>query len=236
MKLLQKKIPACAVVIVAAGKSNRMQGTDKITAMLDGRPLIAHTISVFQSCPFVSEIVVVGREDNLNVLEHICQEHGFDKVTMIVPGGETRVHSVINGLNQIRKDTPLVAIHDGARPLVTETVIEEAMRGACRFHAAAPAIPVKDTIKSAKNRIVTDTPDRSALFAVQTPQVFDFDLLRGALQKAQDNALSITDDCSAVEALGMSVYLSQGSEENIKVTTPADLVIAEALLKNRRCI
>ena len=232
-KLTNSKHPGCAAVIVAAGKSSRMQGVDKILSTLGGEPLIAHTVRVFQDCPLIDEIVIVTREELQSQIGRICQQRGFDKVTMIVPGGETRVHSVMNGLSHVSKKTKLAAIHDGARPFVTEEIIVRTIHKAQRLHAAAPAIPVKDTIKAAENRIVTDTPDRSKLFAVQTPQIFDFDLLRGALQKALDENLSITDDCSAVEAMGMSVALTEGSDENIKVTTPMDLILAEAIWKNR---
>lgn len=232
-KMLTKEHDRCAAVIVAAGKSSRMQGQDKIMTAFHGEPLISHTIRVFQQSPFIDEIVIVTREDLISQMGRICHQQGFDKVTMIVPGGQTRAHSVMNGLNHVSKTVKLAAVHDGARPFVTTEIIEQTVRKAERFHAAAPAVPVKDTIKCAENRIVTDTPDRSKLFAIQTPQIFDFDLLRGALQKAIAEELPITDDCSAVEALGMSVYLTEGSELNIKVTTPTDLMIAEAIWNGR---
>ena len=152
----------------------------------------------------------------------------------IAEGGMTRVHYVMNGLSHVSNKNGLVAIHDGARPLVTPEIIDDTISKAVTYHAAAPAIPVKDTIKTAQNHIVTATPDRTSLFAVQTPQVFDYDLLRGALQKALETNTAITDDCSAVEALGMSVYLSRGSEENIKITTPLDVTLAEAILQRRK--
>ena len=233
-KVLTKNYGRCAAVIVAAGTATRMRGTDKILTSLQGEPLIAHTIRVFQNSPMIDEIVIVTREEILSQLGRLCSQHDFDKVSMIVPGGASRVESVICGLEHISKGTKLVAIHDGARPLVTAEIIERTVRKADRYHAAAPAIPVKDTIKEAENRIVCSTPDRSKLFAIQTPQVFDFDLLRGALQKAVSEHLSITDDCSAVEALGMSVYLTDGSDENIKITTPIDLILADAILQSRR--
>lgn len=233
-KVLTKNYGRCAAVIVAAGTATRMRGTDKILTSLQGEPLIAHTIRVFQNSPMIDEIVIVTREEILSQLGRLCSQHDFDKVSMIVPGGASRVESVICGMEHISKGTKLVAIHDGARPLVTAEIIERTVRKADRYHAAAPAIPVKDTIKEAENRIVCSTPDRSKLFAIQTPQVFDFDLLRGALQKAVSEHLSITDDCSAVEALGMSVYLTDGSDENIKITTPIDLILADAILQSRR--
>lgn len=226
--------PACSVVIVAAGQSLRMQGTDKIFTMLDDRPVISHTISVFQSCPMVREIVVVTRDDLLQPITELCRAMEYDKVRTVVPGGATRVHSVMNGLSAVEKKDGLVAIHDGARPLVSVEVIEKTILQASKTHAAAPAVPVKDTIKVAEQGIVKETPDRSKLYAVQTPQIFDFDLLRGALQKALQEKTGITDDCSAVEALGMHVFLTEGSEENIKITTPMDLILAEAILSRRK--
>ena len=155
-KMLKKDFGKCAAVIVAAGSSSRMQGTDKILASLDGEPLIAHTIRAFQESPVIHEIVVVTREELLSHLSRLCQQRGFDKVTMIVPGGETRVHSVMKGLDQVSKDVDLAAIHDGARPFVTQQIIEQTVRKAWSFHAAAPAVPVKDTIKAAENLIVTE--------------------------------------------------------------------------------
>ena len=233
-RLIKKDYGKCAAVIVAAGTASRMRGIDKIFAPLDGQPLIARTVRVFQESPLIHEIVIVTREDLLDRMSRLCHEQGFDKVTMIVSGGETRVHSVMKGLDCISRGVALAAIHDGARPFVTPDMIEQTVRRAADHHAAAPAIPVKDTIKTAENRVVTGTPDRSNLFAIQTPQIFDYDLLRGALQHALEKQLPITDDCSAVEAIGMSVFLTDGSDENIKVTTPMDLLVAEAILKHRR--
>lgn len=224
----------CAAVLVAAGSASRMQGTDKIFAPIGGEPLIAHTIRAFEQCPSVSEIVVVTRQDLVAPMAELCRSISADKVTKIIPGGASRPESVNLGLNHVSGDTTLAAIHDGARPFVTPELIERTIEKAVLFHAAAPAIPVKDTIKTAQNHIVTGTPDRSELFAVQTPQIFDFDLLRAALQQAMERQLPITDDCSAVEALGMSVYLTQGSDENLKITTPTDLILAEAIFQNRR--
>lgn len=233
-RLIKKDYGSCAAVIVAAGTASRMDGIDKVFAPLDGEPLISRTVAVFQESPVIREIVIVTREDLLDRMSRLCHGKGFDKVTLIVTGGETRVHSVMKGLDSVSRNTDLVAVHDGARPFVTPQIIEQTVRRAADRHAAAPAVPVKDTVKTAENHVVTGTPDRASLYAVQTPQVFDFDLLRGALQNALDKGLPITDDCSAVEDIGMSVFLTQGSDENIKVTTPMDLLVAEAILKHRR--
>ena len=153
---------------------------------------------------------------------------------MVVPGGEDRMQSVMIGLREASDKTQLVAVHDGARPLVTDEIIARTIAKAAKFGAAAPAVPVKDTIKVSTRGAVEATPDRKTLFAVQTPQVFDFELLCGALENAQRKKLAITDDCSAVEAMGMPVQLTDGSEENLKITTPIDLAFAEAVLKGRQ--
>ena len=157
----------------------------------------------------------------------------YEKVRIVVSGGASRTESVQKGLAAVSEGTQLVAVHDGARPLVPAEVITKAVAKAAKFGAAAPAIPVKDTIKVSESGAVDATPRRETLFAVQTPQVFDADLLRGALQNAAQHGLALTDDCSAVEALGMSVQLTEGSEENIKITTPLDLELAEAIVARR---
>ena len=138
------------------------------------------------------------------------------------------------GLNALSNKVKLVAVQDGARPLITNAVIDRAVRAAHTYGAAAPAIPVKDTIKVVKGGIAKETPDRATLQAVQTPQVFDFDLLRGALKKAKEDGAEVTDDCSAVERLGMSIKIVEGDECNIKVTTPMDLKIAKLLLEEMK--
>ena len=137
----------------------------------------------------------------------------------------------MKGLNALSEKAQLVAVQDGARPLITQEVIERTVRAANHFHAAAPAVPVKDTVKVVQGGLVSATPDRSTLQAVQTPQVFDIDLLKGALFQAEKDKAQITDDCSAVERLGMSVRIVAGDERNIKVTTPLDLKIAELFLE-----
>lgn len=238
LKLFQRELPKayCTAVIVAAGQASRMHGIDKIMAKLDGEPVICRSIRAFQSCEAIDAIIVVAKEALVSEIRMLCAQKGFDKVRAVTAGGATRTDSVMAGLDHAPAETAFAAIHDGARPLVPLPVIETAVQTAIRTGAAAPAIPVKDTIKVAENRVVQKTPRRDMLFAVQTPQVFDFDLLRGALQKAREAGTPLTDDCSAVEALGMKVHLTDGSDENIKITTPLDLVLAEAILKGRECI
>ena len=222
------KLKTCGVVIVAAGSASRMGGIDKVMAPLDGEPMIVRTVRAFQNCDAIASIVIVTREDLIRPISELCRE--MDKVTAVVAGGSSRQESVHLGLNALPKGTKLAAVHDGARPLISWQVIDRVVRAANTYGAAAPAIPVKDTIKVVSGGLVQETPDRARLQAVQTPQVFDFDLLRGALKKAEADGASVTDDCSAVERTGMKIKIVEGDERNLKVTTPMDLKIAELLL------
>ena len=171
----------------------------------------------------------VGERALINARAALCADE--PKFLGAVAGGSSRAESVLCGLKAV--ETPLVAIHDGARPLVTVPVIDAAIEAAEICGAAAPAIAVHDTIKKAKNGVVEQTLDRSSLFAVQTPQVFETSAIRSALQAAMAQNLPLTDDCSAAEYAGLQVRLTAGSEENLKITVPSDLVLAEAILQGR---
>ena len=230
---MRKVLPLkrCGAVIVAAGSASRMGGIDKVMAPLGGEPVILRTVRAFQETDAIREIVIVTRENLIMPVSDLCA--GLDKVKAVVVGGGSRQESVWLGLNALSKGMELAAIQDGARPLVTPELIDRTVRAAHSYGAAAPAIPVKDTIKVEKSGLIESTPDRSHLRAVQTPQVFDFDLLRGALQKARNDGAEVTDDCSAVERLGMKIRLVEGEERNLKVTTPLDLKIAELLLEEK---
>lgn len=223
------KLKYCGAVIVAAGSASRMGGIDKVMAPLGGEPMLLRAVRTFQQCDAIKEIVIVTRQDLLVKVMGLCDE--FDKVKAVVVGGSNRQESVWAGLNALSDKVKLAAVHDGARPLITWEVIDRAVRAANSYGAAAPAIPVKDTIKVVRGGVVMATPDRKVLQAVQTPQVFDFDLLRGALKKAAVDGAEVTDDCSAVERLRMSVKIVEGDERNLKVTTPMDLKIAQMLLE-----
>ena len=223
--------PYCAAVIVDAGSAERMEGTDKIFTVLDRLPVICRTMDAFQRCALIDEIVLVARADTMERMSRLCP--AYPKARIVVPGGASRLESVMAGVRAVSEGTELIAVHDGARPLVPVEVITRTAAKAAKFGAAAPAIAVKDTIKISSDGTVQFTPDRKTLFAVQTPQIFDADLLRGALQNALEKQLPVTDDCSAVEAIGMTVQLTEGSEENIKLTTPLDLALAEAILRRR---
>jgi len=219
----------CGAVIVAAGTASRMGGIDKVMAPLGGEPMIVRTVRAFQNCDAIREIVIVTREDLIVPITNLCA--GFDKVQAVIAGGADRPSSVRNGLSALSSKVRLAAIQDGARPLITAAVIGRTIRAAHTYAAAAPGVPVKDTIKTVQGGVVRSTPDRSTLQAIQTPQVFDLHLLKGALEKAKQDKITITDDCSAVEHMGMSVKIVDGDERNIKVTTPIDLKIAELLLE-----
>ena len=222
----------CGVVIVAAGSASRMRGIDKVMAPLGGEPMILRTVRAFEDCEAVKEIVIVTRQDLMGPIAELCS--GFTKIRSVVQGGSSRQESVKLGLLAFSKEVRLAAVHDGARPLVSGELIDKVIRAAHSYGAAAPAIPVKDTIKVFEGGFIAATPDRSTLRAVQTPQVMDRDLLLGALEKAEQEGTALTDDCSAVEHIGMRVRLVEGEERNLKVTTPLDLKIAELLLEEKK--
>ena len=231
---IRKMLPlkSCGAVIVAAGNATRMGGIDKVMAPISGEPMIVHTVRAFQESDVINQIVIVTRQELIAPVMDLCS--GFDKVHAVVVGGSDRVESVRAGLQALSDDMKLAAIHDGARPFISWQVIDRMVRAANTFGGAVPGIPVKDTIKVENGGLVKETPDRKTLRAIQTPQVFDFDLLRGALKKAKEDGAEVTDDCSAVERLGMKVKIVEGDERNIKVTTPMDLKIAELLLEEMK--
>ena len=228
---MRKVLPLghCGAVIVAAGSASRMGGIDKVMAKLQGEPMIVRTVRAFQEAIAIKEIVIVTRPDLIQPIKELTRD--YDKVIDVVCGGGSRQESVGLGLAALSSKCKLAAIQDGARPLVTWQLIDRVVRAAHAHNAAIPVIPVKDTIKVCNSALVVSTPDRATLRAVQTPQVFDFDLLRGALKKAAEDGAEVTDDCSAVERLGMSVRIVEGDERNLKVTTPLDLKLAEMLME-----
>ena len=223
--------PRCAALVAAAGSASRMGGVDKQLTELDGVPVLVRTLLALENARRVDTIVVAAREDQLVEISRLCREYGITKCAKVVRGGENRVHSVLLAALEAG-DAELLAVQDGARPLTTPQLIDEVIALAERCGAAAPAVPVKDTVKQVRSDgAVERTLDRSALRAVQTPQVFQADLLKAALQSALESGAAVTDDCGAVERLGKTVYLTEGDETNLKITTPADLILAEALLR-----
>ncbi len=227
------KTPRCAAVIVAAGSSERM-GSDKLTAQLGGMPVLARTLRAFENCALITEIVVVTRADRIEEIAALCKEYGISKASKVLSGGATRVESALVGVSEVDSRRGLIAIHDGARPLVTCELIERTVLAAKEHYAAVPVIPSTDTLKAVDGKgFVIGTVDRATTFRVQTPQVFKADFIKGALTKAMEKNLPLTDDCSAVEMLGVKTVTVPGDEDNIKLTTPRDMILAEALLKAR---
>lgn len=229
-----KKKAICSVVVAAAGSSSRMEGTNKLFIEIGGKPVLAHTLMALNRCKEVGEIIVVTRSEDMNTVAQLCITYNVTKISKIIIGGETRLESVYFGVQQVSPDAKLIAVHDGARPFVTESIVSNTVDAALTFSAAAPAVPVTSTIKRVKNGMVEQTVARDHLFEVQTPQIFVTELLKGALQNAIDKSLYITDDCMAVEAIGCPVKLTDGSRENMKLTTVADIAYAEAVHKARR--
>ena len=224
---------SCAAVICAAGSSQRM-GEDKLKLRLDGVPVLARTLKVFDDCPEIREIIVVVREEELIETAQLCNDFDIHKATKILIGGSNRTESALFGVSEVGTRHNLIAIHDGARPMVTGDIITEAIDAAYKNLAAAPGIRLKDTVKSLSEGLADCTLAREAIVAVQTPQVFEADLIKAALTAAYRRGDEITDDCAAVEALGIEITITDGSEENIKITTPVDLLLAEAILKKRK--
>lgn len=238
MKLIKKLLgrlkperPLCSAIVPAAGSASRMGGENKMLMPLDGIPVLIRTLLALDGAQLVDEIVIAAREEDIPTIGELCKTYGIRKNVKIVRGGANRLESVLLASLECRNDAAFLAVHDGARPLAGSSLIDNVISCAHRTNAAAPAVPVKDTIKVAKNGIVETTLDRSTLYAVQTPQVFDAQLLRAALHSAKDAGAEITDDCSAVERLGKEVYLTDGSYENIKITTPEDVVMATSILR-----
>ena len=225
-----------SAVIPASGLGKRLNSPEgfrgKAFARIAGEPLIGYTLRAFQDCSLVDEIILVVRRDEIGPARRLVQSGDFSKVTAITPGGEVRQDSVRNGLAEVSPDSRIIAIHDGARPLVTQATIASTIEAADTDGAAIAGVPVIDTVKSSLDGFfVTSTLDRRTLYAVQTPQTFQRNIIMDAYDRAYADCYYGTDDASLVERLGIPVRIVPGSYENIKVTTPTDLRIAEALLR-----
>lgn len=227
------RLPRCSAGIVAAGSSQRM-GVDKLRMELGGMPVLLRTLKAFEASPLIDEIVVVTKMEKLEETAELCKNGGITKVTQVVAGGRTRMESALSGVSATRKDAKLIAIHDGARPLVTSELILRTIYAAEEYMAAVPVINSTDTLKLLDEKgNIAATVDRDRTLRVQTPQVFAADIIKGALTVAVERGLTLTDDCAAVDLMGVKTHAVQGDEDNIKITSPLDLELAAAILRAR---
>lgn len=222
-------------IIPAAGEGRRMGATvEKQFLHLNGRPILSHTLRVFDASPEIDGVVLVVAAQQHQVLhEEVLDSYPCDKLLRIVDGGQERQDSVALGLDAVPRECELVVVHDGVRPLVDIDLLGSVVKTAHQHGAAIAAIPAGDTVKRGQKGLVTATLERETIWLAQTPQAFHTSLLRQAYEKALRDQVMVTDDAALVERLGVEVHLVPGSPENIKVTTPTDLVVAEAILTNR---
>jgi len=223
----------CTAVVVAAGSSTRM-GEDKLLLQVDGMSVIARSLLALEESAAVDEIILVTREDRLEEMALIARETGVKKLSKVIIGGSTRTQSALAGVSEADKRAKVICIHDAARPFVSHEIIAECVHQAVLYYAACPVIPVKDTIRVGEKGVAVMTPERERTFAVQTPQAFNADIIKAALTAAVRDGKSYTDDCAAVEAMGVKVRLTPGSEDNIKITTPLDIPLAESIAAKKR--
>ena len=229
----KKSDPHCSVVIVAAGSGERM-GADKIFIDLAGVPVLVRTLRPFQESDCVDEIVIVTRTEKLTEVSDLCSSNGFTKVSKVISGGSTRTESALAGVTEVGAKAKLIAIHDAARPFMTKELIRGLVECADQFMAAVPAVRCSDTIRIIDDDgVITGDTDRNYAVQIQTPQVFDADIIKGALSYAVTHGLSLTDDSSAAKMMGVKVHTVQGDPNNIKLTVPDDLVKGAAILKSR---
>ena len=220
-------------IILAAGKGARMNaGMNKQFIHINGKPLLAHTLEAFQTCEAIDSIMLVAGKDELQLCkEQIVDAFGFNKVDKLVEGGSERQQSVYNGILQLDDQCEVVVIHDGARPILAADIIERCIEGAKEFGAVTAGMPVKETIKVVdEDGFVDYTPERWKLWVTQTPQAFRADIIREAHESAASKGLSGTDDAFLVENTGCKVKMIESSYENIKVTTPEDIILAKIIM------
>ncbi|WP_017754888.1 2-C-methyl-D-erythritol 4-phosphate cytidylyltransferase [Calidifontibacillus oryziterrae] len=224
------------VVIPAAGQGKRMNaGQNKQFIKLQGMPVIVHTLKVFDTDSYCKGIVLVVNQNEIEQFNELIQTYNIKKVLDVVIGGSERQHSVYNGLKALNIEDGIVLVHDGARPFINHTIIRELVKKATIYNSAIVAVPVKDTIKLVNENVVEKTMERSSLWSVQTPQAFRLSLILKAHEEANNNHILGTDDASLVELLGEKVQIVVGDYENIKLTTPEDLLYGEVILaKNKK--
>ena len=230
----EEKPLTCAAVVLGAGSAQRM-GFDKMTVMLDGQPVLVRAVNAFQQSSLIEEIVVVTKSDRIEEIADLCRQYNLTKVSAVVCGGKTRTESALAGVMALKKDCRLTAIHDGARPLVSQELIEACIRKASIQYAAIPVVKSTDTLRGIDEKgALTGIYDRDGIVRVQTPQVFLTELVKGALSDAVQKELTFTDDATAVERLGVRIQAVDGEEDNLKLTTPQDLMIAQGILERRK--
>ena len=221
-------------IVLAAGKGTRMNaGMNKQFMLINDRPLLAQTLAAFQSCNAIDSIILVAGRDELKTCkEQIIDRYGFDKVDKLVSGGSERQQSVYNGILELEDDCNIVVIHDGARPILPEGIIEKCIDGAKIYGAVSAGMPAKETIKILNEEgFVQYTPERGKVWVTQTPQAFKRDIIEKAHETANIKGISGTDDAFLVECMGIKVKMLEGSYENIKITTPEDIILAEAIMR-----
>lgn len=223
-----------SAIIAAGGKGTRMgAGINKVYLPLCGKEILARTLSVFEACSCVDEVIVVTGESELERLQELSEKYKFQKISAAVSGGATRGESVFHGLCRASGD--FILIHDAARALITEDEILRVLTDCKQYGAAALGVKCKDTLKRAdQNGFIAETLDRENTYQIQTPQAFSRDIIQRAYDAAQDFAA--TDDCALVEKLGIPIKITEGSYENIKLTTPSDLAVGEEILKRRNAL
>ena len=223
----------CTAIIMAAGKGKRMQtAVSKQFLPVCGKEILAWTVDVFEKSPLVDKILLMASADGKEDVQNLWNNYGWKKVAAVLEGGKERQNSVANGLAAVGEDTDIVLIHDGVRPFVTEEMIADRIAAAQEYGGAVIGVPAKDTIKvCSADGLAVETPDRSTLWQIQTPQTFQRNLIVNAYEKADKDGFLGTDDASVAEFAGHQVKVVMGSYRNIKITTKEDLVIAEAFLK-----
>lgn len=222
-----------SAVIVAGGKGTRMNmDINKQYLCIGDKPVLARTLNIFEECSIVNEIIlVINRDEIFYCKDNIVDKFIFKKVKKLVAGGAERQNSVYEGLMEVNKQSDVVVIHDGARPFVNNEIVINCIQEALDFGAVTAAVPVKDTIKSANNGFVENTYDRKTLWSIQTPQVFLYETIIKAHERAKRENIIATDDTTLTEAMGVKTRIVNGSYDNIKITTKEDLVFANAIIE-----
>ena len=232
-RIRKERCPFVTAVIAAGGTGSRFGG-DKLAAVLGGLPVLVRTLLAFETSEMISEIIISAHPDRVPAVTELCRQYRITKAARVAEGGESRLLSSYRGCLAASAKAEIIAVHDAARPLVTEELIRRTVWAAHLHTAAVPAVPVHDTIKQVRGHVIVGTPERDTLFAAQTPQCFQKDILLAALSDAVRTGASVTDDCSAVERIGGQAWLVEGDRENIKITTQQDLLLAEQILAGRK--